>query len=362
MKIVIIGLSITSSWGNGHATTYRSLIRALSKKGHTVIFLEKDVPYYAAHRDLPSPPFCEAALYTTFSDLRSNYARQISEADLVIIGSYVAEGVEIGRWVLSIAQGITAFYDIDTPVTLSKLRRGDHEYIDPYLIARYQLYLSFSGGPVLQQIENEFHSPAARALYCSADPDLYYPMEVAQKWDIGYLGTYSNDRQPAVDRLLIEVARKWENGKFVLAGSSYPEQISWPSNIERIDHLPPGEHCLFYNSQRFALNITRRDMIQAGYSPSVRLFEAAACGVPVISDKWPGIEEFFMPDIEILLADTTGDVLDYLRNISAYEANFIGENARQKILRHHTADKRAEELEKYVAELKEHAYTIPESQ
>ncbi|RZJ25077.1 MAG: glycosyltransferase, partial [Flavobacterium sp.] len=240
MKIVVIGLSITSSWGNGHATTYRALLKELSRLGHETLFLEKDVPYYAANRDLPNPGFCRVALYQDNDELFSTYEKEVAAADVVIVGSYVQHGVEVGEWVIETANGVAAFYDIDTPVTLAKLKRGDYEYLTPELIAKYDLYLSFTGGPILGYLENHYHSPAARALYCSVDPEQYYPEANPKKWALGYLGTYSPDRQPTVQRLLNSAAKEHLNGRFVVAGPQYPGEIDWAEKVTRIEHLPPA--------------------------------------------------------------------------------------------------------------------------
>lgn len=350
MKIIILGLSITSSWGNGHATTYRGLVRELVALGHSVLFLERDVPWYAANRDLPNPPYGETKLYSSLAELQDSYTNVIRDADVVIVGSYVPEGVAIGEWAIATAKGITAFYDIDTPVTLAKLERGDTEYLAPYLIPKYNLYLSFTGGKTLHRLENQFGSPRARALYCSVNPSLYAPESQQIRWDLGYMGTYSDDRQPTLEQLLLEPARRWKEGRFVVAGPQYPEGIDWGTNVTRIEHLPPSEHQDFYNRQRFTLNVTRADMRKAGYSPSVRLFEAAACATPIISDYWEGLETLFELGKEILIASSPEEVLQYLQGISEAERQEIGDRARQRILAQHTAAHRAKELEKYIKE------------
>lgn len=351
LNIVIIGLSITSSWGNGHATTYRGLVRELVKRGHNVLFLEHDKPWYAQNRDLPNPPFGKTRLYESFNELKTYYTETIQKADAVIVGSYVPEGVEVGKWVIENAAGIKAFYDIDTPVTLAKIRRNDFEYLHPEMISRYDLYLSFTGGPVLDQLENEFHAPKALPLYCSVDPELYYPEDTTTKWDLGYLGTYSDDRQPPLKNLMLNAADKWPDGKFVVAGPSYPENVVWPKNVERIEHIPPARHRRFYNQQRFTMNITRADMIELGYAPSVRLFEAAACGVPIISDYWNGLDSFFAFDSEILISRSAEETLYYLNDMSEEDRMAVGRNAQQKVLEKHTAAQRALELEKYLTHI-----------
>lgn len=353
MNLVILGLSISSSWGNGHATTFRGLVRELAARGHDVLFLERDVPWYAENRDLPHPPYCRVELYTSLDDLKTRFAEAVRSADAVIVGSYVPEGVPVGEWVIETRRGgPVAFYDIDTPVTLAKLARGDQEYLSRDLIARYGLYLSFSGGPMLERLEREFGAPRARALYCSFDPDLYFPDPDAPRvWDLGYLGTYSDDRQPTLDALLIQPARELPNGRFVVAGPQYPPDIAWPANVERIEHLPPVQHRAFYCRQQWALNVTRADMIRAGFSPSVRLFEAAACGAPLISDWWEGLDTLFTPDTEIVIARSPGDVLHCLRNVPEDRRRALAERARARVLGAHTAAHRAAELEGYLRAL-----------
>jgi spore maturation protein CgeB len=349
LNLVVLGLSLSSSWGNGHATTYRALLKAFAALGHDILFLERDVPWYAEHRDLDRPDFCRLKFY---SDLRSlEHCRSvIAAADAVIVGSYVPEGVAVGRFVQNHASGIAAFYDIDTPVTLAKLERGDHEYLSPDLIPGYDLYLSFTGGPTLRWLEEHYGSPAARALYCSVDPAAYPRLRREKRWDLSYLGTYSPDRQPTLERLLIEPARRAPHLRFVVAGPQYPSDVAWPGNVERIEHVPPDEHADFYASSRYTLNVTRADMIRAGYSPSVRLFEAAATCTPIISDRWAGLETLFSPGREIIPADTTEDVLSVLVDWPEPRRSALAEAARRRVLDDHTSRHRAAQLESHIRE------------
>jgi spore maturation protein CgeB len=351
VQIVILGLSITSSWGNGHAVTWRSLVRGLAEQGHDVLFLERNMPWYAENRDLAEPPFGRTVLYNSVTELKDKFRGEVRNADLVIVGSYVPQGVAVGEWVVTTANGVTAFYDIDTPVTLSKLDRGDTEYLSRALVMRYDLYLSFTGGPTLRRLQQRYCARAPRALYCSVDPEQYFPEAQPLRWDMGYLGTWSDDRQPALDRLMLKPARAWPEADFCVTGPLYPKEIVWPANVERIQHLPPAGHRAFYNAQRFTLNITRADMVRAGYSPSVRLFEAAACGTPVISDSWHGLGEIFTIDSEILVARSTSEATEYLRDMADEDRIAIGKRARARVLREHTAAKRAEQLENYACEL-----------
>lgn len=350
MRIVILGLSITSSWGNGHATTYRALISQLVRRGHNVLFLERDQPWYAANRDLPCPPFGTTRLYRSVDELKVRWTEAVAYADAVIVGSFVPDGIAVGNWVTETCTGVTAFYDIDTPITLAKLRAGECDYVSRELVPRYSLYLSFTGGPTLKSIERDLGAPMARALYCSVDPTLYFPEKKTDKWLLGYLGTFSEDREAALNELLVHPAAEMPGRRFVVAGPQYPPDKEWPANVERIVHLNPAEHRRFYNAQRFTLNVTRHAMVTAGFSPSVRLFEAAACGTPIISDWWAGIETLFRPGDEILIAETARDVLSILQKMSPRQARTIGGRAQARVLAHHTAAHRAAELEQFIIE------------
>jgi spore maturation protein CgeB len=350
MKIVICGLTITSSWGNGHATTYRALVRELTNRGHQVLFLEQDVPWYAANRDLPSPPYGQTKLYRDVPDLKNRFEHPIREADLVMVGSYVPNGIAVGEWVNAIARGITAFYDIDTPVTMEKLQKNECEYLSVDTVPRYGMYLSFAGGRILDLLEERFGAQRALPLYCSVDTHLYFPSSEPARYDLGYMGTYSDDRQPVLDRLLLQAASRWPEGRFAVAGPQFPDSIRWPGNVKRIDHLPPGVHRRFYTSQRYTLNVTRAAMVSNGYSPSVRLFEAAACGTPIISDYWEGLESFFTPGEEILISRSAEETLSFLRELPEQKRMTIGRRARERAIAEHSAATRAAQLEEYVLE------------
>ncbi len=267
------------------------------------------------------------------------------------MGSYVPDGVAVGALVQRLAGGVTAFYDIDTPVTLAALDDGSCDYLTPELLRGFDLYLSFTGGPTLQYLERTLGAPMARALYCSADPEVHRPDPGAvPAWDLGYLGTYSADRQPVVDALLCRAARAWDAGRFVVAGPQYPGGLAWPGNVERIEHLAPDRHRTFYAAQRYTLNVTRADMVRRGYSPSVRLFEAACCGVPIISDWWAGLDAFFRPGQEILIAASTEEVLAAIQALPEDRRRAVAAAARARVLGAHTGDHRAAELEAYFAE------------
>jgi spore maturation protein CgeB len=344
VKITILGLSITSAWGNGHATNYRALVRALHGRGDRVTFLERDMPWYAEHRDLQAPPGCETHLYESVDALSRSFASPVREADLVIIGSFVPDGVAVAGWVFENARGPVAFYDIDTPITIDKLRRGDAEYLSADLVERFELYLSFTAGPALEILADEFGARRPEAFYCFVDAEAYAPVDAGDRWAINYLGTYSAGRQSALDELLVKPARLRPAERFAVAGPMYPPDIVWPPNVDWTPHLPPAEHPGFYCGARFTLNVTRPEMRALGYAPSVRLFEAGACGAAIISDWWPGLETVFAPGEEIMIARHSRDVIEILEETTLAEVSAIGAAARRRVLREHTADRRAEQL------------------
>lgn len=347
LDIVFIGLSLSSSWGNGHATTYRALLRGLDSLGHRATFLEKDVPWYADNRDLPAPDFCDFSLYADLGALRRDHGERIAEADAVIVGSYVPDGVGVIDLAAETARGLRAFYDIDTPVTMAALDRGDAGYIAPRQIPELDLYFSFSGGRVLDALAGRFGARRPVALYCAVDEERYRPLDAsarAERWDLGYLGTYSEDRQPVLERLLLEPARRLPDRRFVVAGPQYPGTIDWPANVERIEHVAPEDHAAFYGAQRFTLNVTRADMAAAGWSPSVRLFEAAACGVPIISDRWRGLDELLPDGKALLIADDADAVVAALTSEPSPVSCRRAGQARRAVLAAHTGAARAAEL------------------
>ena len=346
MNIVILGLSITSSWGNGHATTYRSLIKGLQRRGHEVLFYERDEPWYADNRDLPP---CEwLHFYVSAASLLREHHGDFADADAIIIGSYVRESSTLIPALRRSARGVLAFYDIDTPVTIARLREDRCAYLAREQVPEFDLYLSFSGGPVLDELK-ALGARKPLPLYCSVDPDLHAPRVVPNGTDFGYLGTWSDDRHASVHQLLLEPAARWREGRFVIAGPQYPDADQWPGNVRHVAHLAPQEHASFYCSQRFTLNVTRASMRQMGYSPSVRLFEAACCGTPVISDYWDGLDDFFRIGKEILVAGGSDEVLGFVREMPEEERTALAQAARERVLTSHTGLTRAAELEEQLA-------------
>jgi spore maturation protein CgeB len=348
MKIVIFGLSISSSWGNGHATLWRGLCAALARKGHTVIFFERDVSYYAAHRDyFELPGDGKLILYSDWAEILGSAHRHLQDADVGMVTSYCPDGGAASELVLDSRAAIRAFYDLDTPVTLDRLRTGlQVNYIGPRGLRDFDLVLSYTGGAALEQLKTQLGARSVAPLYGSVDPSVHRPVPAHDRYraDLSYLGTHSSDRAAAVQNLFIEPARRLPQCKFLLGGAQYDASFPWQPNIYFSGHVPSADHPAFYCSSRLTLNVTRGPMADMGYCPSGRLFEATACGVAVVSDHWDGLDCFFERDSEILIASETGDVLQALER-SPEELASIARAGRERTLADHTAEVRAGELE-----------------
>lgn len=350
MKLVVFGLTMSSSWGNGHATLWRALCRSLAARGHRVVFFERDVPYYAAHRDLIEIPQGRLLLYSEWADALPAAVRHLEDADVAMVTSYCPDGAVASELVLGSQAGVRVFYDLDTPVTLERLAAGEPvPYLPPAGLGGFDLVLSYTGGAALDELKIRLGARRVVPLYGSVDPHVHHLVTPVDHYcaDISYLGTYAADRQGALEALFIEAARRLPSRRFLIGGTQYPHDFPWARNIYFVAHVPPPEHPAFYCSSAMTLNVTRGAMARMGYCPSGRLFEAAACGVPVLSDWWQGLDEFFEPSSEILVATSTGEAIDAICMPRAELAK-IAKAARERTLDQHTADHRAVELERAI--------------
>ncbi|MBV9076041.1 MAG: glycosyltransferase, partial [Methylobacteriaceae bacterium] len=339
MKLVVFGLTVSSSWGNGHATLWRGLLRALTEAGHQVVFYERDAPYYAQNRDLHEIPGGELVLYRSFDEVRGRAAADLAEAEVGMVTSYCPDGIAATALVLESRAEVRAFYDLDTPVTLSRLGRGERvDYLGPEGLAGFDLVLSYTGGAALTALQDRLGARRVAPLYGHVDPAVHRPVAPVERFeaDLSYLGTYAADRQAALVQLFVEPARRRPNARFLIGGAQYPPDFPWTENIFFVRHLPPPDHPAFFSSGRLTLNVTREAMAAMGWCPSGRLFEAAACGVPILSDRWEGLDAFFEPGREILLADTTEEAVAAL-DLGTAELRRIARAARERVLAEHTS-------------------------
>lgn len=347
MKLVVFGLTISSSWGNGHATLWRGLFRALAERGHSLLFFEKDVPYYREHRDLWELPHGELVLYDDWSQVRARAAAELRGADVGMVTSYCPDGALASDLLLGSRCQLTAFYDLDTPITLAGLDAGTRP---PWLgrrdLSGFDLVLSFTGGDALRLLRERLGASRVAALYGHVDPNLHRPVLPSERYRgaLSYLATYAADREGATEELFFTPASLLPGRQFVLGGSLYPNAERFPGNVRHVEHVAPAEHAAFFCSSPLTLNVTRSTMARLGHCPSGRLFEAAACGVAIVSDWFAGLDHFFDPRSEIVVAHTRDDVLGALA-LGDAELRRIARRARERTLDEHTARQRALELE-----------------
>jgi len=358
VKITVFGLTISSSWGNGHATPYRAIIRALHRMGHQVHFFEKDVSYYSSRRDFESCDYCRLTLYPEWQQVRKMALKTAGESDIVITASYLPEGQRISDEVLDLGRPLHVFYDLDTPITLKNLQEGEVDYLRCDQIPAFDLVLSFTGGKALEELERDYGARIARPLYGCIDPDVYARVEASAEFacDLSYMGTYAPDRQDKLDELFLEPARRHPQEQFLLAGPLYPWQWQWPDNVHRIDHVSPHSHPAFYSSSRITLNLTRQEMARNGWCPSGRFFEAAACGTPLISDWWEGLDCFFdvLSDLRVV---ATAEHVENALTMDEGELRALAAHARERTLDDHTGQVRARQLLRYFEEARSPAST-----
>lgn len=348
MNLVVFGLTISSSWGNGHATLWRSLCRGLQARGHEVTFFERDVPYYAQARDIHHPDGCRLRLYSQWEDVALDAKRALDAADVGLVTSYCPDGAIAAETVLDSRARLKIFYDLDTPVTLSHVRDGRPvAYLPPHGLGDFDIVLSYTGGRALEELRTRLGARAVAPLYGSVDPLVHRPADADPRFacDLSYLGTYSSDRQATLDQLFLQVAHCRPSSKFVLAGSQYPDGFAWEPNVYYLSHLMPADHPSFYCSSELTLNVTRGPMAEMGYCPSGRLFEAAACGAAIVTDRWEGLDQFFEPGDEILVASSSKDMLEAL-DLPPVDRRAIGRRALERTLDCHTSTQRAMDFER----------------
>lgn len=348
MHVVVFGLTISSSWGNGHATLWRSLVRALVKRGHTVTFYEHDVPYYANTRDVwELGEGARLCLYNSLDEIREQARCGLRDADLAICTSFCPDGAAASELILDSKAAVRAFYDMDTPVTLDRLHEcAEVEYLPRQGFGDFDLVLSYTGGRALDELRERLGARTVAPLYGWVDPERYRPVAPVERFraTLSYLGTYAEDRQKTLTELFLRPAAMLPEEKFIIGGAQYPAEFPWCSNIFFTQHLDPSQHAAFFCSSRATLNVTRRAMAEYGHCPSGRLFEAAACGTPLVSDTWEGMDNFFKAGEEIFIAQDARDVVDAISRTDE-ELQRVAERARQRTLDQNTAECRVRRLE-----------------
>lgn len=344
MRLTFFGSSLVSSYWNGAATYYRGLLRALHELGHEIVFCEPDAFDRQKHRDLAQDPdYARVVVYHDAAERDRLVAEALAESDWVVKCSGV------GMWDRELEEAVaagggtaaTAFWDVDAPATLGRIAA---DAADPFLecIPRYDHIFTYGGGPPVVEAYLQRGASACTPIYNGLDAEEHRPLEHAAspRWDVLFMGNRLPDREARVDEFFFRAAEAWPAGRFALGGEGWGDR-GMPVNVEYLGHVPTARHNEVNGSARIVLNIHRDSMVRNGWSPATRMFEAAGAGACQVTDAWHGIEEFFIPGEEILVASSGAEVAELARSTDSVEARRIGDAARRRALRDHRYADRA---------------------
>ena len=353
LKIAFFGSSIVSAYWNGAATYYRGIVKALHKMGHKVTFYEPDIYERQKHRDIEDPEWCTVKVYPEEKVSLQALLREASEADVIIKASGVGafdDFLEDAVVQLKKEDNLIIFWDVDAPATLDRIESNPS---DPFnaLVPKYDFVLTYGGGePVIQAYERN-GAKRCIPIYNALDTDTHYPVDPDSKFEgtLAFLGNRLPDREKRVEEFFIKPAQHLPEDKFLLGGSGWGDK-AMPTNIDYLGHVYTKDHNAFNCTPKAVLNISRDSMAKYGFSPATRVFEAAGAGACLITDYWKGIETFFEPGKEILVANSGEEVQMILAGLTSEKAREIGDAAYKKVLAAHTYNHRAELLESVISE------------
>lgn len=351
LKIAFFGSSIVSAYWNGAATYYRGIVKALNKMGHEVTFYEPDIYERQKHRDIEDPDWCKVVVYEKDQEVLENHLDEASKADVIIKASGVGafdEFLEEEIADMKTEQNIVVFWDVDAPATLDRI---ENDVNDPFnkQIPKYDFILTYGGGqPVIDAYERNGAKKCV-PIYNALDTETHFPVEADTKFfgTLAFLGNRLPDREKRVEEFFIKPAQNLPKQKFLIGGSGWGDK-EMPENIEYLGHVYTKDHNAFNCTPMAVLNISRDSMAKYGFSPATRVFEAAGAGACIITDYWEGIDTFFEPGKEILVAKSGEEVEKILAELTPEMAKEIGDAAYKKVLDAHTYEHRAELLEEVI--------------
>lgn len=349
LNIAFFGSSLVSAYWNGAATYYRGLIRALAERGHRVTFYEPDAFERQQHRDMEDPPWASVVVYNAQgTDGVKRCLEQAAGADVIVKASGVGvfdELLESAVLELQRPGKIVAFWDVDAPATLERVRSNP---ADPFaaLIGRYDLILTYGGGQPVVSAYTQLGARRCVPIYNALDPHTHHPVEPRERFaaDLGFLGNRLPDREARVEEFFLKAAAMLPGRTFLLGGNGWHDK-AMPANVKYVGHVYTRDHNAFNCTPLAVLNINRESMARFGFSPATRVFEAAGAGACCITDEFVGVETFFEPGREILTARDGQQVAQLLAELTPDAAGRIGAAARSRALAEHTYAHRAAQVE-----------------
>jgi spore maturation protein CgeB len=350
MRIAFFGSSLVSAYWNGACTYYRGIVRALHGRGHEVTFYEPDALERQRHRDIPDPAWARVVVYPVpdAPAVRRVVSAAAADAGVLVKASGVGVYDDVLEAAVLEAAGsatITIFWDVDAPATLSRLERDPADPLRA-LVPDYDLILTYGGG---ERVVRRYQAIGARQcvpIYNALDPVTHHPVAPEERFrsDLAALVNRLPDREARVEEFFFSAVDALPNRRFLLGGAGWDDRAGAP-NLRYLGHVSPADHNAFNCSPLAVLNVTRDSMVENGFSPATRVFEAAGAGACLISDAWEGIEQFLAPGEEVIVCASGAAVVDALQGLDAATASAIGARARERILDEHTYTHRARELE-----------------
>jgi spore maturation protein CgeB len=348
MRIAFFASSLVSAYWNGAATYYRGIVRALDARGHRVTFYEPDAYSRQEHRDIDDPPWAKVVVYPATEEAALAAVDSAREADLVVKASGVGVFDDLLEAAVLDRHGaskLVAFWDVDAPATLDRVQ---HNATDPFraLIPRYDVVFTYGGGAPVVNAYTALGARQCVPVYNALDPETHHPVAPDPRFagDLGFLGNRLPDREARVDEFFFHAAAQLAEMQFLLGGAGWGDKAK-PANVRYFDHVYTRDHNAFNCTPRAVLNISRESMARYGFSPATRVFEAAGAAACLITDAWEGIEQFFSPGSEILVAHSGGEVASLLRDLTTERAIEIGRAAYRRVLAEHTYAHRAAQVE-----------------
>ncbi|WP_240788539.1 CgeB family protein [Ramlibacter henchirensis] len=349
MNIAFFASSLVSAYWNGAATYYRGIVRAMHARGHRVTFYEPDAFKRQKHRDMDDPPWAKVVVYSAESEaevLRT--VEQARGADLVVKASGVGvHDALLERAVLDL-QGpgtLVVYWDVDAPATLDRMHHDAHDPLRP-LVPRYDLVLTYGGGEPVSSAYKALGARDCIPIYNALDPTTHFPVAPEPRFegDLGFLGNRLPDREARVEEFFLRAAAALPGRRFLLGGSGWQDK-PMPPNVRYLGHVFTADHNAFNCTPLAVLNISRESMARYGFSPATRVFEAAGAAACLITDAWEGLEQFFEPGAEMLVARNGDEVAHQLESLDTDKARAVGEAAYRRVLAEHTYDHRAAQLD-----------------
>ena len=346
LDIAFFGSSLVSSWWNGSCTYYRGIIRGLHELGHRVTFYEPVAYERQEHRDIDDPDWARVVIYEAPDEAAVRaVVEQARGVDLVVKTSGVGVFDDVLEDAVLGLDTYTAFWDVDAPATLSRME-DDPDDSFRALLPSYDLVLTYGGGEPVVRRYTDLGARECLVVYNALDPTTHHPARPDPRFevDLALLANRLPDREARIEEFFLRPASLLPDRTFLLAGNGWGDKAV-PPNVRLLGHVGTADHNAFNSTPLAVSNVTRDSMVANGWSPATRVFEVAGAAACQITDGWQGIEDFLVPDREVLVAYDGAEVADHLRDLDPSRATLLGKAALERVLSEHTYGHRAVQVD-----------------